>query len=321
MLDLWRAGREIKSLAEEFDVPEQSLGRYLRSMGKEAAGQDSPGRARIDRGGRDDDGRVNRRPARPDAPTADLPSTVAETFEAAFGMEPMRHQLDYFDLADVDGGGDLVCLKARQVGMSFAAAALAIHTARSSPGPDVVVASPTQRQSSEVGFKIRTGLWTLGERLDQDSATVLRLENGSRVVLLSGSERGARGFSARLVIVDEAALVPDDVWEALHPVTAATHGRVVVQSTPRYQSGFFYQLWSEPADWRRLHIPADGILDPAYLARQRARMPALKFQQEYGADFAGVATAGAWFTEQGYQERVNPAFPALVIDLDSLKRE
>ena len=214
--------RTPKSLAEEFGVPYKSVVRHLRHEHfADQAPAPTPAHAPT---------------PRPEAEEAELPGTVAETFRQAFSLEPKAYQEEYWSLADQS---DLVVLKARQAGFSLAAAALAIHTARSGPGPDVVIVSPTQRQSSEVGFKARTGLWGLGETLAQDSATVLRLENGSRIVLLAGSPRSVRGYSARLLIVDEAFKVADEVWEAAAPMTAATRGRTVVQSTPGYPVGLF----------------------------------------------------------------------------------
>ena len=49
--------------------------------------------------------------------------------------------------------------------------------------------------------------------------------NGSRIVALPGSERTTRGYAgARLVILDEAARIEDDLLAALRPTTATVDG-------------------------------------------------------------------------------------------------
>lgn len=283
--------RTPRSLSEEFGVPYKSV---VRHRAHEHFAAQGPTIA---------DAQPRPQAPRPTPEAATLPDTVAETFRQAYGLEPKGYQLDYWRLA---ADSDLVVLKARQAGFSLAAAALAIHTARSEAGPDVVIVSPTQRQSSEVGFKARTGLWGLGETLAQDSATVLRLENGSRIVLLAGSPRSVRGYSARLLIVDEAFKVADEVWEAAAPMTAATRGRTVVQSTPGYPVGFFYDLWSDPEGWATLRVAGEDALDEAYLAERRRRLTPQVYAMEYGASFADVADSSWLWSKEEWDALIVP---------------
>lgn len=301
MLALRAQGRTVASLAAEFGIPEESLKRWLRK--NLAPGTSRASTASQDE--RDARGRVDRHDGESNAPQGVLADAV-DTFRLAFGMEPMPHQVDY--LTEVR---DLAVLKGRQIGMTTAAAALAIHVARSGFGPDVVIVSPTQRQSSEVALRARNGLWTLGEELEQDSATVVRLANGSRIVSLAGTPRAVRGYSARLLIVDEAAWVTDETWAAARPVTSATGGRTVVQSTPQWPSGWFHDLWAGGA-WAQMRVPSVGILDEAVLERERESLAPAVFAMEYLADFASIGGGGRWFDEEGYDDRVDPRFPALV---------
>lgn len=209
----------------------------------------------------------------------------------------------------------MLVLKGRQLGFSLAGAALAVHTAMSGPGADVVLVSATQRQASDLGLKARNGLWALGVDLDQDAATVLRVaETGARIISLSASERAVRGYSARLLLVDEAASLKDAVWEALAPVTAAMpDARTVVQSTAGYPVGFFYDLWSNPDGWTTLRVPAEGVLDADYLERRKRTLSPEVYSMEYGADFAAVASVGRWFSEEQLDAAVDDRFEAITI--------
>src|SRR5258706_159116 len=85
------------------------------------------------------------------------PHPVPEPFERAFGFPPMPHQVAYLEETR-----PTVVLKGRQVGMTHAAAGLAVHTARSEAGSTSVIISPSLRQSSEVTARARLALWEWG---------------------------------------------------------------------------------------------------------------------------------------------------------------
>ena len=110
------------------------------------------------------------------------------TFSLASGHAPMTWQR-----AILEETRDTILLKGRQIGATEVASVLAVHTALTRPGSTSAIISPSQRQSSEVTVRARIGFWNLGETLRQDSATLLRTANGSRVVSLPGSARGIRG--------------------------------------------------------------------------------------------------------------------------------
>lgn len=223
-------------------------------------------------------------PVAPAAAPASAPGSPMETFAAAFGVVPMEWQVGY-----LTGTADTVVLKGRQVGATQAAAGLAIHVARSRGGADAVVISPSMRQSSEITVRARLGLDALGEKLVQDSAGLLRLRNGSRILSLPGNSRGIRGYAPALVIVDEAAWVADDTWTAARPLVSASGGRLIVQSTPGHAVGFFHALATDtPEGWSRLLVRSTDVptIPPEFIERERREMTPALFAQEYLAEFA-----------------------------------
>jgi Terminase large subunit, T4likevirus-type, N-terminal len=228
-------------------------------------------------------------------PRAVEPWTPVDTFRAAFGDEPMAHQVAY--LAST---GHLLVRKGRQVGMTQAAAALAIHVARERAGNLAAVISPSLRQSTEVAARARLGLWALGDQLVQDSVSLLRLRNGSRILSLPGSARGVRGYAASLVIVDEAAWADDGTFTAVRALVAATGGRVIVQSTPGSPVGFFHELATNtPPDWSTLVVRSDEArtISPEFLERERREMSEELFNQEYMAEFGTGIGSGPFNLE------------------------
>ena len=131
----------------------------------------------------------------------------------------------------------------RQSGKSTAVAALALHTALFVKDGLVLILSPSLRQSEELYRKIVAGYEALGRPVAAQalSRTRLELENGARIVCLPATEETIRGFSGpRLLLIDEAARVPDDLYRSVRPMLAVSHGRILCLSTPFGRRGFYY---------------------------------------------------------------------------------
>jgi hypothetical protein len=122
-----------------------------------------------------------------------------------------------------------------------------------------------------------------------DSANAIELRNGSEVLALPGSEETIRGIEAvDLLVFDEAALVPDDLFAAVHPMLATTDGRCVAMSTARGKRGWFWREWeSSDVEWHRAKVTADQIprIKPEWLERTRRRIGEWMFRQEFGCEF------------------------------------
>src|SRR5207249_6673015 len=107
--------------------------------------------------------------------------------------------------------------------------------------------APALRQSLEVYRKLLGFYHALGAGAPGDARSDLRLElaNGSRVVSLPGREDTIRGYSGvRLLVVDEAARVPDELYYAMRPMLAVSAGTVIALSTPFGQRGWFHREWT-----------------------------------------------------------------------------
>ena len=235
--------------------------------------------------------------------TADLRAALdpAALFEQAFGLEPLDWQRAYLRET-----GPAVVLKGRQVGASLAAAALAIHAANYAADVNVVIVSPSLKQSTEITTKARIGLRSLGARLIQDSTSTLRLANGSRLLSLPGTARSVRGWTAELLILDEAAFISPETWTAARALVA-TGGRLVVQSTPALEDGDFHELVTGDDDaWARFTVRSDEVptISAAFLESERRSMSPDDFGSEYECRF-GKAGAALFSPE-----RINALFPS-----------
>src|SRR3954453_9271302 len=208
------------------------------------------------------------RPVRDLALALDRPA-----FMAAAGFPPQPWQIAF--LRSNAPRSLLLC--ARQTGKSTSTAALATHTALYEPGSLVLLFAPSQAQSREL-FRKLVAFHKLAGTVDPEAESAQRLElpNGSRIVSLSGNPNTARGYSGpKLVILDEAAWIDDDLFHAVTPMLAAG-GRLITMSTPFGRRGWFHQAWADGGEaWSRLKVTADDSprITPEFLALERATKP------------------------------------------------
>jgi hypothetical protein len=179
----------------------------------------------------------------------------------------------------------------RQAGKSTVAAAKALGAALFEPRALVLLLSPTLRQSGELFRDKVLPLWrALGSPLHLRKPTQLELalSNGSRIVSLPENEEGIRGFSGvRLLIIDEASRVSDNLYRAVRPMLATSRGRLICLSTPFGKRGFFYDAWVGNARWERVRITADQCprITPEFLTEERLALGERWYRQEYGCSF------------------------------------
>jgi len=127
-----------------------------------------------------------------------------------------------------------------------------------------------------------------------EQAGLLTLSNGSAIRSVPASEKATRGWSVDLLLVDEAALVPDDllVGAAFPTVAARPDARIVLASSATAASGAFYDhaIRGERGDshvrtfrWR-LHDAT--WLTPSTIEAMRASMSETRFRAEMEGEFA-----------------------------------
>ena len=186
----------------------------------------------------------------------------------------------------------LLCCS-RQAGKSTVVSALALHTALFRPHSLVLLLSPSLRQSGEIFRKVIEADNALGRPLRSLHRTQFRLEfaNGSRVLCLPGREDTLRGFSGvSLLVMDEAARVPDDLYRSVRPMLAVSQGRLVALSTPFGQRGWFWREWESNAPWLRFRITWRDCprIAPAFIEEERRSLGDAWVSQEYETAFTAL---------------------------------
>jgi hypothetical protein len=153
----------------------------------------------------------------------------------------------------------------RRSGKTTVAAIKALHTAMFSPPGKptlTLIFAPAGKQSEELLFTLQILYERLGRPVPRgtDKSLILDFDNGSRIVPMTQAPDSSLGFTPDLIIVDEAARVPDDLFKAISPMLAlkTRPAKLICLSTPRGKQGYFYREWSNPkARWHRVRKTAD----------------------------------------------------------------
>lgn|GEM_PF-241213 len=190
----------------------------------------------------------------------------------------------------------------RRWGKTDAAAALAAHAFLRPGTPRVLLLAPTLVQASWLFDRAIEFITAVGgpdppprprrtphPRLDWRGAT-LQARSGHVANRL-------RGDGADLIIVDEAAFLPETlVTEVALPMLASTNGRLVLLSSPN-GTNWFWRLFrrgqTEPGavqsyrapSWEAPHVSRE------FLTLQQSLISDRAFRTEYGAEFLDAATS------------------------------
>jgi hypothetical protein len=187
----------------------------------------------------------------------------------------------------------MLLLCARQAGKSTVSGLLAVDEAVYRPPALVLLLAPALRQSQELFRKVQESLQALGDLappVKAESALRLELANGSRIISLPGGKDATiRGYSnVALLIIDEAARVPDPLYQSVRPMLAVSGGKLVLLSTPFGKRGFFHHEYTEGCeDWHRVKITAEQCprISPDWLQAEREAIGDWWYRQEYLCEF------------------------------------
>jgi hypothetical protein len=139
-------------------------------------------------------------------------------------------------------------LKSRQLGITTLTAAYALWLMLFKKDQSILALAPTQEKARNIVDKVRFAYSQLPSWLKiaalEDNKLSLILENGSKIKAASGASESARGYTANVLILDEAAFIEnaEDLWGSAQQ-TLATGGRAIVLSTPNGIGQWFHQQW------------------------------------------------------------------------------
>lgn len=190
--------------------------------------------------------------------------------------------------------GNVTIRAGRQVGKSVVVAEKAARFALAHASTVTLVIAASQRQSGLLFEKIKGVLEGEGGVL-AESPTLTRavLKNGSRIYSLPAGKTGAfiRGFTIDLLIADEAAYIPEVVWNSVIPMIAVSRktrgfGNIILLSTPYGRGGYFFNSFTD-SDFKQWHVSSADCerISKKLLAKEKGRMSKTEFAQEWLGEF------------------------------------
>ena len=203
----------------------------------------------------------------------------------------------------------LILCCSRQWGKTTIIAIKALHTAIFQPGSEIVIISKSLKQAGLLLNKVCESAAVLGfpRKRVLGYEQSLHLPNGSNIFAVANSEKTSRGYTANIVIVDEAALVEDDVIGSASPTLSRTNGKLWLLSTPHGQTGLFYNVWHDKAltDWFKVKatIEDSPYATPEFIAEQKRLFP-FNFRQDFYSEF--TPAKGCLLSRERVEQMIDP---------------
>jgi len=231
----------------------------------------------------------------------------------------------------------IAALWGRQSGKTTTIAMKTIHFIYTHPGVTVLIVSKGLRQSMIMFGVIANMIMStsiLRRSVIRNTRTQIEIKNRSIIVALPCSQSGfnLRGYTADMVIMDEAAFMPESViTSVIFPMLATTEkargtGIAIMISTPWGREHIFYRCYQNP-EWFTQHVKSADcpLITEGYLREMRGLVGELRFDTEYNAVFREDATAlftqdmirGA-IEDEFYDARVAKNLPQLITDNELL---
>ncbi len=205
----------------------------------------------------------------------------------------MEIQLDKWQEEVLNSTGNICLRSGRQVGKSTIIGLKAAQYALNNEKKLVMVISKTERQAGLLFAKILYNVHQINKTMikkgkDRPTKHILNLKNGSTIHCLPAGDTGfgIMGFTIDLLIADEAAWIPEEVWNSIIPALAITRGQIRLLSTPFVKQGYYYQCFTDPA-FTSFHTSSEDCprKDQIFLDRQKERLTKAQYLQMYKGEF------------------------------------
>lgn len=214
------------------------------------------------------------------------------------GYKPLPWQKAVHDAMEGSRfSGKLFVVKSkRQLGKSLMCANILLWFALNKTCTSIIV-SPTLSQARKIYQDIVSAIPEKSAILKKNESLLeIRFINGSKLYFKSAEQREAlRGYTVTgVLILDEAAYLPDSIAELCLPWTTVKKAPILVVSTPNTKSGLFYEWYVEglnpkpdskviTIDWNDFDTSA--LLPPERVEMYRSIMPKGQFRSEILGEF------------------------------------
>lgn len=158
------------------------------------------------------------------------------------------------ELQDITFCNRRICLlQSRQTSKTTSTVAYLIWFMLFHADRNLLITANKEKTTKEILQKLKEALkglpFFLKPGIEEVSKIALRLENGSNIRAVATTGDSATGDSINILIIDEAALIPQNVltefWASVFPTMSSfKQSQIIVMSTPRGRSGLYYDIYS-----------------------------------------------------------------------------
>lgn len=204
--------------------------------------------------------------------------------------------LDEYQKKILETEGNIALRSGRQVGKSTVVSILAGDYAAKNGNKTIMIVAAVERQAYLLFEKClyymeQTYPRLIKKGVNRPTKSLIRLTNGSKIYCLPTglTGYGIRGFTIDLLIADEAAFIPEEVYTAITPAMATRTqfgARIVLLSTPFGRTGYFARAFNDPT-FTTFHVSSEECprIDKNFLDQEKARMSKRQYAQEYLGEF------------------------------------
>lgn len=194
----------------------------------------------------------------------------------------------------------------RGSGKTFTTALFVLSEAVINPDRKIVVVGPSLRQSKEFFDSVlrfiaaSEVLYNSVVKTRSGNEFFIEFSNGSQIRALPCSEKGnlLRGIRADIIIVEEAAFVPEEIWPAILPFLAVSKtAKLIAISTPGAKSGKFYKMFISPG-YEKMQLPThvNKYVNEEFLKQMEEELDSESYRREVLAEF--TEESGLFFTSE-----------------------
>lgn len=213
--------------------------------------------------------------------------------ELSYNLHRPWLSLDEWQREYINTKENCFLLCGRQVGKSTAASLKVAELAAHRENQDILIIATTEKQAYELFFKALNYLEQVyPEKIlrgrEKPTKHEIRFKNGSiiRCHACGQTGEGLRGYTCTRIVVDEAARMNKEIFQAIIPMLSVTGGALDLLSTPAGKEGYFYEA-SLRDDFKKFYVSAEDCPrhDKKHLEMVKATMSSLEYAQEYLAVF------------------------------------
>lgn len=193
-----------------------------------------------------------------------------------------------------DPSNKIVINAGRRVGKTTVASIMGLHFALTHDNVNVVIVSPTQRQSDIlIGYikRMISSSILVSMLVEKDISQEVWFKNGSKILSLpSGVDgRTIRGITSHMIIFDEAAFMPEMVFDVVMPsIIASKDYKIVLISTPNLEQGFFYNATKNWPSYYHIKTEECPSVNKDFLDEEKMRLDPYTYAREYEAQFVSA---------------------------------